>query len=406
MLKNKGVFEKHIITRYGKIHYFRTLLVPNDKESAAKLAEISPGSKSVCPLDEQIHADLLPFKMTVGMMVATAKEAVRAQSYQRAADAIKEHFGVDTNANSVRIVTDFVGSIVFADDKRGAEEAVARLSGAFDRRTRHRKAGDILYIEMDGAMFNTRKREAGSSWKECKIAIAFHANDIREWTTKRGETRRSITSKRISGYIGNYQAFQNHVLALAERYDYRRCHKVVVISDGAEWIHKIVEKLFPDAVHIIDLSHVKEHVGEYGKWLHGEGEEASKWIAKTNKMLEDSQIGEILEMLKPHKDKKHPNNVTNLHEYIKERRFGMDYKAYREAGYFVGSGASESANKYVMQNRMKLQGMRWNVESGQNMLSLKARLESGKWFEVETLVKEYVESGKATNYCRKTTKSG
>ena len=66
----------------------------------------------------------------------------------------------------------------------------------------------------------------------------------------------------------------------------------------------------------------------------------------------------------------------------------MDYGAFREAGYFVGSGAIESANKYTMQNRMKLQGMRWNRETGQGMLSLKARLESGRWFEVEPLLRE------------------
>ena len=66
----------------------------------------------------------------------------------------------------------------------------------------------------------------------------------------------------------------------------------------------------------------------------------------------------------------------------------MDYGTYRKAGYFVGSGAVESANKYTMQNRMKLQGMRWNRETGQGMLSLKARLESGLWSEIEPLLRE------------------
>ena len=66
----------------------------------------------------------------------------------------------------------------------------------------------------------------------------------------------------------------------------------------------------------------------------------------------------------------------------------MNYKEYREKGYFVGSGASESANKYVMQNRMKLEGMRWNIETGQGMLALKTRYEGRCWDEVQSIVEK------------------
>ena len=48
--------------------------------------------------------------------------------------------------------------------------------------------------------------------------------------------------------------------------------------------------------------------------------------------------------------------------------------------------AIESANKYTMQNRIKLQGMRWNTETAQGVLSLKARIESDRWYEIESLI--------------------
>lgn len=47
---------------------------------------------------------------------------------------------------------------------------------------------------------------------------------------------------------------------------------------------------------------------------------------------------------------------------------------WRDAGCFLGSGTIESANKYVMQNRMKLPGTSWNLETARGMLSLKAAL--------------------------------
>lgn len=388
ILKNKGKSRKSIITLYGEIVYSRTLLVPAGKESEKNLARLQKW-KSVCPLDEYLGVDKLPFKMTVKMMAAVAKEAVRSTSYERAAVVIREHLGVEVSASTVRSVTDYVGDAVYSDDKTRAENAQKNASVKIDKRKKRRKADDILYIEMDGAMFNTRSDNNGTSWMECKIGIAFHSKDLKAWVSKNGETRRQITKKRLVGYIGNYKIFKSHILALAERYDYKYCSKIVVISDGADWIRRLTKELFPDSVHILDLSHVKEHVGEYGKWLLGDGTQAADWITNINEMIEDSRMEEVLSLLEPYKDKKCPANISNLHTYIQNHKECMDYKHYRQQGYFVGSGASESANKYAMQNRMKLQGMRWNKECGQNMLALKTRLESDCWSEVESLIKSY-----------------
>ena len=386
MLKNKERVERELITINGTLRFKRTLLVPADGESAKKLSGLQP-SKSVCPLDMQLGISGLPFKITVQMMVAMAKEAVRASSYRRAADIIRERYGVDVSEKTVRTVTDFVAEAVVEDCRKSAEEARLEVGRRVDKRKKHRRADDILYLEMDGAMFNTRREtEDDNNWRECKIGIAFLSSDIKAWRNQNGELRREITKKRLTGYIGYYREFQYHLLSIASKYQYQYRSRIVIISDGADWIHKIRDELFPASVHIIDLSHVKQHVNEYGKWLHGDTSEAREWIEKINGMIESSKTMEVLKILEEHKDKKHPKGVTNLYKYIDERKNGMDYKAYRDSGLFVGSGASESANKYVMQNRMKLQGMRWSVSRGQGMLSLKCLYESENWGEVEPLV--------------------
>ena len=390
ILENKGRVKRELLTVYGELKFKRTLLVPVDFESSQKLRLIQ-SEKSICPLDSYLGINNLPFKITVKMMVAIAKEAVRASSYERAATVIGEHYGVKISTATVRSVTDYVGGVVYRDDCARAEKAYAEVGERIDKRRKRRNAGDVLYIEMDGAMFNTRVQVEGTSWAECKIGIAFHSKDIKEWVTRKNEIRRSITKKRLVGYIGNYKVFKGHVLALASRYDYRYCSQIVLISDGADWIQTIKKELFPDAVHILDLSHVKEHVGDFGKWINPDEKEAEKWITKINKMIEESKTDRVLKLLEPYAGKKCPANVLNLHTYILNHKECMDYKSYIEKGYYVGSGASESANKYTMQNRMKLQGMRWNKSSGQNMLSLKARLESNCWHEVEELVRTAVQ---------------
>ena len=58
---------------------------------------------------------------------------------------------------------------------------------------------------------------------------------------------------------------------------------------------------------------------------------------------------------------------------------------YLAKGYFIGSGAIESGNKIVLQKRLKLAGMRWNVPTAQCMLTIRARVESGLWDEVVDL---------------------
>ena len=71
--------------------------------------------------------------------------------------------------------------------------------------------------------------------------------------------------------------------------------------------------------------------------------------------------------------------------YISNNANNIDYAAYESKGYFIGSGAIESGNKTILQDRLKRAGMRWNVATAQAMLSLKTKAESGLWFaDVET----------------------
>ena len=391
MLKNKGYNYRELITILGKVRYRRTLLAPVDPESIKALAEIQTG-KYVCPLDIAMGVHNLPFKITPKMMVAIAKEAIRATSYERAAQIIQEHYRIKIGTANVRLVTDYVGSVIYEDDKRRAEEARDSLSVRYDKRKKRRTSNDVLYLEMDGAMVNTRIQVEDSSYRECKIGMAFHSKDIRSYRTDSGDIRRQILKKRIVGYIGNYNVFKYHLLAIARDYGYQCCSKIVVISDGAAWIKTIVDEIFPGAIHILDLCHVKEHVGNFGKWLLKDEGEARSWISNICNLIEEGEIDQVLEILKPYEGVKCPQNVTNLYAYINNRKTSMDYKTYRDAGYFLGSGAIESANKYTMQNRMKLQGMRWNIEPAQRVLSLKSRLESDHWYEVEPLLINHIKS--------------
>lgn len=77
-------------------------------------------------------------------------------------------------------------------------------------------------------------------------------------------------------------------------------------------------------------------------------------------------------------DKKRPG-VPNIYTYLRNDKDCIDYPSYVSSGYFIGSGAIESGNKSTMQERLKLPGMRWDINSAQFVLSAKMKYDSGKW---------------------------
>ena len=389
MLRNQGRNKKTVLTRNGEITFYRTILMPADKDSKLRLSELQD-AKGVCPLDIALRLDKIPFKITPGMMCDIAKEAVRAPSYERATEMIVEHYNVKSiSVKTVRDVTNYIGALVYSDDCERAAVAVAEKDTKFDKRKKNRRSEDILYIEMDGAMVNTREKnesEKLSSWKECKIGMAFLNEDLETGKSKNGEERRRIKKKRFVGHIGNYKKFEDLMLGLAARFDYKKRANIVVISDGADWIHTIVTDLFPNAIHILDLAHVKEHICDFAKNNITPERERESWIRSIYSLLEEGDTEGILSELEQYRDSE--SDGGKLYNYIYNHKTSMNYREYREKGYFVGSGASESANKYVMQNRMKLEGMRWNIETGQGMLALKTRYEGRCWDEVQSIVEK------------------
>jgi hypothetical protein len=71
--------------------------------------------------------------------------------------------------------------------------------------------------------------------------------------------------------------------------------------------------------------------------------------------------------------------VVNPYTYIEHNKNKIDYAEYKRRGYYIGSGPIERGNKSVVPKRCKQAGMRWNEGNAQEMVTLKAKEESGIW---------------------------
>ena len=366
-----------VISAYGTISFSRYHLKPQTQEGKEKLMDLS-GQKSVIPLDCYLGLAGLPFKITPCAMLKIAFWAQNQLSYQRAEEAIYEIMKIKVNDDTVRAVTDFVGSIVFERDCRKADESIQMLnSGSLCFPKDH---DGVLYIQTDGAALNTRsKNESGSTWRENKLGEAFTSNNIPYWIDHKGKRQHQILEKEYISYIGAASEFKKHLFALALRNGYGRYAETVILSDGATWIRNVVDELFPDAQQILDYFHLCENVCTFAKHLFKMDEQMYRpWAKEICDKLKKSGFRQVLNELE-NIDRSPNNSPVNLFGYITNNANNIDYAAYEKKGYFIGSGAIESGNKLILQDRLKRAGMRWNPKSAQSILTLKSKVESKIW---------------------------
>lgn len=323
-------------------------------------------------------------RMTKGMTEMTTYMAQLIPSFVRASKAIKKLLGINISGKQIQIVSEEVGSKVFEKDKEIAQKAYEKPEETAPQEIAKNQKEGRLYIMTDGSQVNTRVEDKnGSTWKEMKLGLVFRDADV----IKRNDENHIITKKEYVSYFGSVNEFKKFLFAAAARAGYGIMKEVVVIGDGAQWIWNMCEELFPDAVQILDFYHFSENTHEYAKYIYPENEVKRKaWVKEVLNAVETGEIDKAIRLVDESKVKKLPNTVVNLQTYINNNKHRINYKHLKQKSYYIGSGAIESANKKVIQQRMKQSGMRWGVIGGQDIAILRTKYESDCWQEVIDLI--------------------
>ena len=126
--------------------------------------------------------------------------------------------------------------------------------------------------------------------------------------------------------------------------------QVAAVSDGAEWIQGFIDLHGPHATRILDLAHAAEHVAQIG---HAVAPDDATWLAPRLHRLKhagpESLLAELHQQvvaLAP------PPEVTEALTYLDKRVAFRQYPALQAAGWPIGSGSVESANKLVVEARL------------------------------------------------------
>jgi hypothetical protein len=134
-----------------------------------------------------------------------------------------------------------------------------------------------------------------------------------------------------------------------------------------------------------DYYHAASYVGEMAEALFGDTERGRKWLRRMLRRLKEKDgVKRVLQSATYHAlacglSGRRQKSYGKAYRYLRRHRKWLRYWEYKAVGLPLGSGVTEAACKTVFTQRLKQSGMRWEVASGQVVVTLRVVLLSGVW---------------------------
>jgi hypothetical protein len=218
----------------------------------------------------------------------------------------------------------------------------------------------------------------GGEWGEVKLLTIG--------TVTATEAGLRATALSYFGRRTDHESFARLALAETHRRGTEAAEVVVGVVDGADWCQGFFDYHRPDAVRILDFAHAVGYVPAVAVATFGaEDEAAPAWVALQAHTLKHGDPETVLTAVAalpiataPDPAAARQAQATTL-AYLGKRRAQIRYAAFQAAGYPIGSGAGESANKQVTEARLKGAGMRWTPAAVDPMVALRTVECADRW---------------------------
>jgi hypothetical protein len=152
--------------------------------------------------------------------------------------------------------------------------------------------------------------------------------------------------------------------------------------DGADWLQGVIDYHRADAVRLLDFPHAAEYVSAIGEAVHAAGLRLpSCWLDGVLHRLKQEGPERVLAHLARLCQRCGTPDVGKKWAYLLARHDQMQYPQYQTAGWPIGSGMVESANKVVVQARLKGTGRRWERANVNSLLILRNAVCNDQWKE-------------------------
>jgi hypothetical protein len=267
------------------------------------------------------------------------------------------------------------------------ETASARTESARTASARTASAiSPLQQLSVDGAMVPL----VGGVWTEVKTLAIGEITGCPVGTEGVGTEGVGTQTERLSYFSrrADHITFARLAEVELDRRQTAEAGIVVAVLDGAEWLQGFVDYHRPDAVRVLDFSHAVEHLGQVAQAIHGSGTEAAMtWLEEQRTTLKQRGGAAVLEALDalPIGDARDPAEAARVRDgvrrYLEKRLDQLEYPTFLARGYPIGSGIVESANKLVVEARLKGSGMHWAGEHVNPMVALRTVVCAERWPE-------------------------
>jgi len=276
------------------------------------------------------------------------------ESFARAAERVREHYGLDVSAEAVRQHTLRHGAQISALTVTPPQRAAATLITQLD--------GSMIPIVVPPASGKDRRRGKQLLWREARLCLARPQDSA---TPCYGATLGSVA---LTGQLWHDTA---QAAGLGER---TRVHGA---GDGAEWIlTQFQEQFGAQGKYLVDFYHVSEYLAAV---IHPQ--DPHRWRRRQQGRLLENKVAAVLRALAVHLE---PEDmpaapVRAAQRYLAQRRAHLDYAGARARGLNIGSGEIESGHRHVIQQRLKLAGSWWKEPNAEKMLGLRVARANHLW---------------------------
>ena len=317
------------------------------------------------PLDESLA--LVPGHRLTPALVAGIVRVGVLVPFAQVPPLIAQFTGVTVSVETVRRLTEAAGAVQEARDTAAVEQIERTLPDP--------PVGPaVQLLSVDGAMVSL----VDGTWREVKtlaLGTVAPASDPAE----------PIQTHDLSSFSRLTDAANFTRLATVETQQRgtETAQTVVAVVDGAEWCQGFIDHQRHDAVRILDFAHALEHLSAVAQAQYGPGTpDASEWLGQQAHALRHGQEKTVIRRLATlaETSRAEAREVTvATHAYLSSRLEQLHYQQFVTAGYPIGSGCVESANKLVVEARLKGSGMHWSPDQVNPMLALRTLVANRRW---------------------------
>jgi len=234
-----------------------------------------------------------------------------------------------------------------------------------------------IYVTLDGILYPTNRSEPDpndpsrqkTAYEQMKVGAVYWQDEKERW------------HKRMTWGRESPQEFAAALYRLACRCGYEQAEEKVFAADGADWCWEGRATFFSAATGVLDWYHASEHVWDAARAVCPAAPKS--WAGPALDQMHDGGGTALLSWLREQLAATTEDTacvaLDKLIGYVAQRVDRMDYPAYRQRGWQIGTGMIESTCKQLVGLRLKGPGMHWSEHGALAMTALKATDLNGDW---------------------------